>query len=229
MKRWLIIGAGVIVGLFVVVQAGTYVYIHFIEADPPARLSLDESSTSSSGAQPVTGTDVDGAWTATNGSQAGYRVHENLHGQDNEAAGRTSQVTGTLEISGLTISAAEIVVDLASVTSDDNRRDNQYRNRIMDVSRFPAATFRLTQPITLPSVPTDTTKLSLKATGDLSLRGTTKSVTVDLNAQRDGASIKVQGAIPLRFDDWGIPSPSIAGISVDDHGEIEFLVVFGRG
>lgn len=228
MKRWLLIGAGVIVGLFVVVQAATFVYIHFIEADPPPRLSLDTSSASSSSPQPVTGT-IEGTWTATTGSEAGYRVHENLHGQDNEAAGRTNQVTGTLVIDGSTISTAQIVVDLASVKSDDNRRDNQYRNRIMDVSRFPTATFELNQPIVLPSVPTDTSTLSVQATGNLTLRGTTKPVTVDLNAQRSGADIRVQGAIPVRFDDWGIPSPSFVDISVDDHGEIEFLVVFTKG
>jgi polyisoprenoid-binding protein YceI len=229
MKRWLLIGAGVIVGLFVVVQAGTFVYIHFIEADPPPRLSLDQPSASSSGVQPVTGASVDGTWTAANGSEAGYRVHENLHGQDNEAAGRTTQMTGTMTINGSTISAAQISVDLASVRSDDSRRDNQYRNRVMDVSRYPTAIFTLTQPITLPSVPTDNSKLTVKATGDLALHGTTRSVTVDLNAQRDGSTIKVQGAIPVRFGDYGIPSPSVADISVDDHGEIEFLVVFGRG
>jgi polyisoprenoid-binding protein YceI len=229
MKRWLVIGAGVIVGVFAVVQAGTFVYIHFIEADPPPRLSLDQAPASSSGVEPVTGTDVEGTWSAVSGSQAGYRVHENLHGQDNEAAGRTTQVTGTMTLSGSTISAAQVVVDLASVKSDDSRRDNQYRNRIMNVPRFPTATFTLTQPIMLPTVPTDSSKLTVKAIGDLALHGTTKPVVVDLNAQRVGTTIKVQGAIPIRFADYGIPSPSVADISVDDHGEIELLVVFGRG
>jgi polyisoprenoid-binding protein YceI len=159
----------------------------------------------------------------------GYRVHENLHGQDNEAAGRTNEVTGSMAVSGATISSLDLTVAMGKVSSDDNRRDQQFRGRIMNVSKFPNATFKLSAPITLPSVPTDSSMITVAATGDLTVHGTTRSVTVTLHAQRDGANLKVQGNIPVTFSDYGIASPSFADITVDPSGEIELLVVLTRG
>ena len=224
-RRWPWVVVAVVVGAFVVLEGATFVYIHFIESDPPPRLTLDASSS----AAPVTGGgDLSGTWRPSRGSTFGYRVHENLHGQDNEAAGRTTDVSGSMVISGTSVQSVAITVPLANVRSDDNRRDQQFRGRVMDVSRFPDATFTLTQPIALASIPDDASVVTVQATGDLTLHGTTRSVTVALNAQRDGADLKVQGTIPVTFSDYGIPSPSFADITVDDHGEIELLVVFAR-
>ena len=224
-RRWPWIALAVVVGAFVVIEGGTFVYIHFIESDPPPRLTLDAGSSSA----PVTGgRDLSGTWVPSTGSTFGYRVHENLHGQDNEAAGRTSAVSGSMVISGTTVQSVALTVPLADVSSDDNRRDQQFRGRVMSVSRFPDATFTLTQPIALPAIPEDASVVTVQATGDLTLHGTTRPVTVALDAQRDGADIKVQGTIPVTFADYGIPSPSFVDITVDDHGEIELLVVFAR-
>ena len=97
-RRWLWLVIGVPIALVVLVVGGTFVYIHFIEGDPPPRLTFSSdppsaSSDSSSSAAPLVGA-VDGAWNATNASVVGYRVKEVLFGQDNEAAGRTNAVTG---------------------------------------------------------------------------------------------------------------------------------------
>ena len=42
----------------------------------------------------------DGTWTVGSGSAAGYRVEEVLLGQNTEAVGRTTAVTGELTVSG---------------------------------------------------------------------------------------------------------------------------------
>ena len=78
----------------------------------------------------------------------------------------------------------------------------------MDTSTFPTSTFKLTEPIELGSVPADGTQVTASATGELTLRGTTKAVTFDVQAAKDGSTIKVVGQIPIVFDDWGIPNPS---------------------
>ena len=44
--------------------------------------------------------------------------------------------------------------------------------------------------------------------GELTLRGTTKTVTFDLVARRNGADIEVTGSLVIVFDEWGIPNPS---------------------
>jgi polyisoprenoid-binding protein YceI len=221
--RWLIVGVVVVAVLAV---AGPYVYIHFIEGKAPKRLSLSDKSTGTT-ADPSNGSDepLDGTWKVTTGSQAGYRVNEILFGQNNEAVGRTTAVTGDATIAGSKVNAANVTVDLTKVSSDQSRRDNQFHGRIMNTSTFPTATFKLTQPIDLPST---TGKVTTKATGDLTTHGVTKSVVADLQADRSGNTIRVSGSIPVVFADFSIPNPSFGPISTQDHGLIEFLIVLGH-
>ncbi|HUQ64470.1 MAG TPA: YceI family protein [Acidimicrobiales bacterium] len=229
MSKTIKIVIGIVVGLAVVISAGTYVYLNFIQEDAPPPLSLDSTpsttgATQSAGATPTD--EIGGTWRPTAQSIFGYRVKEVLFGQSKEAAGRTSKVTGTLVIDGDKVTTTDLSVDMASVTSDENRRDGQFRGRIMDVATYPTATFKLTQPIQIGD--TSTGMVSAKATGDLTLRGTTKSVTFDLKAQREGAQFKVNGTIPIKFDEWKIPNPSNAAASTEDNGVLEFLVVFEK-
>lgn len=171
---------------------------------------------------------IDGTWKAANTSIVGYRVKEVLFGQSTEGVGRTSSVTGSLTVAGTTVSAAEFTVDMATVASDQSRRDSAFRGRIMNVSEFPTATFKLTAPIDLGKVPADKEEVATKATGDLTLKGKTNNVTFDLVARRNGANIEVNGTIPITFADYGIDNPSVAGITTEDNGKLEFLLVFSK-
>lgn len=173
--------------------------------------------------------EASGTWTASTDSVLGYRVQEVLGGIDVEAAGRTSQVTGSLTIDGTQATAAEFSVDMASITSDSDRRDGQFRGRIMSVDQFPTATFVLTAPIEFGSVPAEGETLTATATGDLTLRGTTRSVTFDVEAKLDGGRIGVLGSIPILFSDYAIPDPSNSFAAVKDNGLLEFVLVFDRG
>lgn len=69
------------------------------------------------------------------GSQVGYRVREVLFGQGAEAVGRTQDVTGTITISGSSVTAGSFTADLTTVKSDKSRRDAQFQGRIMDTAR----------------------------------------------------------------------------------------------
>ena len=153
---------------------------------------------------------------------------EVLFGQDTEGVGRTSDVSGSLTIDGTTIAATEIEVDLTTVASDSSQRDNQFRNRIMETSTYPTATFALTSPIALDSLPGDLEEVTVQATGELTLHGVTNAVTLDLVARRNGENIEVTGALPVTFADYGIDNPSFAGASVGDTGTMEFAVIFAR-
>lgn len=114
------------------------------------------------------------------------------------------------------------------MASDESRRDNQFKGRIMNVASFPTSSFRLTQPIAVSSLPADGTEVKVNATGELTLRGLTKKVTVDLVAQRAGATIKVAGSVPIVFEEWGIPNPSFGPADTEDNGELGFLLVLAR-
>lgn len=216
--RWVIAAA---VATAVLVPVGTYAYIHWVKEDAPDRLSLTSPGVTATG-------EVAGRWKATSGSHVGYRVKEVLFGQSTEAVGRTNQVTGTMTIDGTNVTAVSLTVDMDSVSSDETRRDGQFRGRIMNTSQFPTSTFELTQPLSLSAIPNDSSTVRVSAVGNLTLRGTTKPVTIPLEARRNGERIEVTGSLPITFADWSIPNPSFGPASTEDHGELELLVVFER-
>jgi polyisoprenoid-binding protein YceI len=220
-KRWIL--GGVIATLLVTV-VGPYVYIHFIEGKAPAPLSLATTipTTAESVSAPASGTD--GTWTIASGSQVGYRVKEVLFGQDNEAVGRTSSITGTATLNGTTLRAATFTVDMTTVSSDQERRDRQFNGRIMDTASYPTATFTLSKAVTLGSLPAAGVQRSVQVTGNLTMHGTTRSVTFTLTGRRVGNTVQASGSIPITFAEWNIGNPSFGPVSTEDHGTLEFLL-----
>src|SRR3954462_189365 len=97
--KWII---GAIAAIVVAIPVGTFVYIHFIEGDPPAKLTLESgaATTTTAATAPTTGatspaapsssttaaaaasapSDISGTYAPTSASQLGYRVKENLFG-----------------------------------------------------------------------------------------------------------------------------------------------------
>ena len=223
--RWLI---GAVVVVAIVVVGGPFVFFHFIEGPAPAPLSLSsEASTSvpsGSAALPATTAAVDGVWDVTSGTQAGYRVQEILFGQSHTAVGRTSAVTGNLTISSNSVTAGRFSVDLTKVTSDESLRDEQFQGRIMDTAMYPTATFVLTRPIDLGSVPAEGIQITEQATGTLTLHGVIRTVTFPLTARRSGDLIEVSGSIPITFVDWDISNPSGGPAETGNTGTMEFLI-----
>ena len=207
---------------FLVAVVAPYVYINFVQGDPPPELEFAEAAEPAA----TTSTSLDGTWTITDGSEAGYRVDEVLFGQDTEAVGRTSDITGSLTVDGTTITAASFTVDMTTVESDEGNRDNQFRDRIMETDTYPTATFELTEPVSLDAIPADLEEITVTVTGDLTVHGVTQSVTFDLLARRSGSTIEVDGTIPIDFADYDIPDASFGPATVQDHGEIEFLLTF---
>ena len=220
--RIVVAGAAVTALLLV---GGPWAYINLVRSDAPDRLGLSSTTVATAPTGPGS---VDGTWKATEESIVGYRVKEILFGQSTEGVGRTDDVRGSLVIADDELQSAEFSVDMASVTSDDERRDRQFRSAIMDTATHPRATFVLAAPVSLGDDVLDGATLDTSVEGDLTLRGATRRVTVVLQARLDGNSIEVAGTITIVFEEWGIPSPSRPGISVEDRGELEFLLVFSR-
>lgn len=232
-SRWAI-AAAVVAVLGIV--AGPFVYIHFIEGPAPAPLSVDAAgsspATASPSATPIASSNsssdsssssLDGTWSIASGSTAGYRVHETLFGQSNTAVGRTTALTGSLTVSGDTVTAGSFSADLTTVSSDRAQRDGQFQGRIMNTSTYPTATFKLTKFVNLGSEPAAGVTVTRDVTGDLTLHGTTRSVTFTASLKKTGSTVAASGSIPIVFADYHISNPSFGGVvTTDDHGTLEF-------
>lgn len=234
MKRWVLPAGVVVIGI-------TALWFFFLRSDNPDPVSLSDAVEAAAGPTvvpdttlPVESVDagLDGRWTvlADDASFAGYRVGEELVGIGvTEAVGRTSAVTGSLELEGSTLTAVAIEVDMSSLRSDDNRRDGALRQRALETGAFPTASFLLTQPIELGSVPTEGVSVTVTAIGDLTLHGTTRPIEIPLEAQLVGERIVVVGSVDVTYGDFGIDLPSAPVlVGVEDHGLIELQLAFSR-
>jgi polyisoprenoid-binding protein YceI len=193
---------------------------------PDAVVPVTEAPTESAEPAPeVAG--FDGVWTPTTASEFGYRVDEILGGVNVTAVGRSNEIEGSLTIEGTTASV-DATVKVENIVSDDSRRNGQFRGRIMDVANFPTANFRTTEPIDFGTIPADGQQVTATANGELTLKGVTQAVTVEITAQASGTGIGVLGNIPITFTDYGIDNPSNPGVSLEDEGVVEFVLVFER-
>jgi polyisoprenoid-binding protein YceI len=228
--KWLVLGLVVVVGL---AFAGWY---FFLKTDPEPRAAIRNTpvvTESTVAGQAASG--ADGRWTVSPDTCAlpdcfvGYRVTEKLFANisETEATGRTDNVTGTMKIDGTTISDVTANADLRDLTSDNSFRDGRIRSEGLESDQFPEAKFVLTSPITLAAVPAAGETIKAEATGDFTLHGVTKSVTVSLQGRWDGKQVQVVGNLPIAFSDYGITAPTAPAVaSVDDHGEMEFQLFF---
>ncbi|PJJ61651.1 YceI family protein [Compostimonas suwonensis] len=232
MKRSAKIGIGVGIAVVVVVGAaaiaGPIVYRDFISGTPDAVPTVAATTPAQGGAldpaSPAGPVDLSGEWTVGDGSFAGYRVKEVLNGTDVTVTGRTEQVSGTLTVEGTTLTAATISVDVGSIATEEPSRDAYFRDSALQVDEFPTATFDLTSPVTASSTPTSGEIQTVSASGDLTIHGVTRPVTVELQAVLSGTGGQVSGSIPITFSDFGVEAPSLGFVTVEDTGSVEFLL-----
>jgi polyisoprenoid-binding protein YceI len=211
MRRLLLLAAGAVV----VVVAGVVAAFVVRGSDEPPPPSLSRQPTATADA---TGGATEWHVAPGESSFVGYRVRERFIAVGvADAVGRTGDVSGTVEVDGDRLRAARLEANLATLRSDEARRDNALRERGIETARFPTAAFRLTTPFEL-------SRRGANARGELTLHGRTKPVRVDVRGQRlaDDA-IEVAGSAPIAFDRFGIEPPSIAGfVTVEDEGTLEF-------
>lgn len=205
--------------LVVAVVGGPFLYLHVVEAKAPAALVLPVGPGGTTGP-------INGNWALSPGSQAEYRVEEVLFGQHHLAVGRTSRLSGAMTITGATVTAARIKVNLDSIRSGNAGRDTVFRDHLLDTSSHPDGGFILTRPVDMGTLPADGATVTEQAFGALTLRGVTRPVTFPLRAKRIGARIAVAGTLSIRFGLWHIPDPSFAITKVARQGTIDLLLSF---
>ena len=202
-------------------------------ADPSASAAASTSAGTAAGSEDG----VAGTWSVADGSQAGYRVREQLASlpAESDAVGRTSDVTGsiTLESDGATtvLTAGSITVDTTTIASDEDRRDNRLRSEGLQTDTYPTATFTITQPVEIPAIAVDGTAADITLVGDLELHGVTRSVSIPAQARLADGTIQVAGSITFALADFEIVAPNVGGfiISIADEGALEFQVNFAKG
>jgi polyisoprenoid-binding protein YceI len=171
-----------------------------------------------------------GAWQLVGGGQSfvGYRVQEQLANFGAATAvGRTTEVMGSLDYEGSAITDVSIEADVSALESDRSQRDNALRRQALETDRYPTATFKLSQPIHLDHTPAAGETISATATGDLTIHGVTRSVSIPIQGQLVNGQVVVVGSAGIVFADYRIAQPTAASVlSVEDRGVLELQLVF---
>lgn len=148
-------------------------------------------------------------------SEAWYLADEKLARlpTGSTAKGTTKKISGEFHLTSDGLDPSKpttFTVDLASITSDNSRRDERMRGAL-ETSKYPTTTFTATKISGLPAEfgPTDTV---LQLTGTLDLHGVQREVTWELKVKRDGDILSVLGTTAFKYADFGINKPDIAGV-----------------
>ena len=234
-RRGWLLAAGAAV-LVLALLGGGWLLLSARNADAPAPASLDAApeattaTTTAEAAQPQAGT-PDGSWQvrADGSSFVGYRVRERLASlaSASEAVGRSTQVSGTMQVAGDQVEAVKVEADLRGLTSDEGRRDNAIRRLGLESDQFPTAVFELAEPMRLDQEPANGRQVTGEGKGRLTVHGVTREVTADLQGRWDGSTIQVAGRMPVRMSDFQITPPRVGPVvSIEDDLTVEFRLTF---
>ena len=205
-----------------------------------AESGSDPEDTAAPDATVASTAELDGTWAVdaesgeftledATGSFAGFRVDEELARIGAfTAVGRTGDVSGTLEIADEQVTSVEIEVDLTTLRTDDSRRDGAVQSAL-GTSQHPTATFSLTGELDIGGAVESGEPISLAAPGDLTVNGITRPVTINIEARLVGSVIAVVGSVEVTFADFDVTVPQVPIVlSAEDHGIMEFLLLFRR-
>jgi len=219
-SRIVVLAAVVVVGLVV---GGAFLW--WRGGDTPSEVSLADAVAATSSTAAGTATTaggsgavtagLDGTWTVRTGDGVfvGFRIDEELAGVGGKnVVGRTPGVTGSLTLTGKTISGLVVEADLTRIDTDSSQRTNALRTRGLQTNTYPTATFRQTSPLDLTEAPTAGATVRTAIVGELTVHGVTRAVTVPVEAKLDaGLAVVVIPPFEVRLADFGIDKPLVPG------------------
>jgi len=185
-------------------------------------------------ADPATATGDGQTWAIVAGeSEADYYVGETLAaiGVPSTANGKTSDIRGTFYLTADgtaldTSKTSQFTVDLTTLASDEDRRDNRVQ-QALETGSFPTATFTATSISGLDaSSIAEGATVTFNLNGTFELHGVTKDVTWTVEATREQNVISAIANLDFLFADYDISPPQIGGfVSVQDHGTLQAVII----
>jgi polyisoprenoid-binding protein YceI len=164
-------------------------------------------------------------------SQARFNIYELLNGQDKDVIGTTNQVAGEVAINPDDLSTVQfgtIQVNARTLRTDESRRDNAIRNRILNTDQYEFVTFTPTAVSGLSGAGEVGTAYTFQITGDLTIKDVTQTVTFDMTLQAEtGSRLSGLATAVIRRSDFNINVPSVpfvANVGDEVTLELEFVM-----
>jgi polyisoprenoid-binding protein YceI len=160
-------------------------------------------------------------------SEARYEVGETFF-QGNRfavAIGRTTGIAGDVLVDFANPANSQIgtiVIDVSQLTSDESRRDNYIRNNALESAQYPQATFVPTKIEGLPASVKPGDTLTLKVTGDLTVKETTKPVTFDVTLTTAADKLTGAAVTEILLSDFDAGPIQLAMLQTEDKAKLAF-------
>ena len=117
---------------------------------------------------------------------------------------------------------------MTTITTNESRRDDRVQSAL-STDQFPTATFELTEPIELGAGAADGETVTATAVGDLTVKGTTKSIEMAIEAKLVDGTVVIVGSTEITFADFNVEVPSAPVVlSVSDTGTLELQLLLTR-
>jgi len=151
---------------------------------------------------------------------ASYSVFENLifeNKPNNDAIGTTHSVQGNFKIQTGTsplIEAMNITVDLRTLQTDSQMRDNYVRQHALETDTYPNATFVSVSTQGLPGSYNDGQSVHFLLTGNLTMHGKTNKEVFDVQGKVANKTVTGTATSTIFMTDFGIQPPNLANIAI---------------
>lgn len=151
---------------------------------------------------------------APEGNEVRYRVRERLARLEfpNDAVGKTARITGgvTFTESWQIAPGSKFVIDLGSLTSDQERRDRYVRMRTLETEAHPTAELIPTAVHGLPTPLPESGEFSFTMEGTFTVKGVTRPLNWEVKARNDNGVIIGSATTSTTFADLQLTKPSLA-------------------
>jgi polyisoprenoid-binding protein YceI len=164
-------------------------------------------------------------------SQVRFNIYEVLRGSPKDVIGISNQIAGQVAVDLNDLSTAqigEIVINARTLETDDSRRNQAIRNRILFTDQYEFIKFQPTQISELSGSAAIGQSFTFKVTGDLTIKDVTKPVTFDVNLTveaLDRLSGSAKSSVNLADFNLVVPSvPFVANVGETMALETDFVL-----
>jgi polyisoprenoid-binding protein YceI len=163
-------------------------------------------------------------------SKASFSIYEELAGEPKTVVGTTNQVAGQIAVDLNDLSKTQvgvIQVNARTLLTDNDRRNNAIRNRILQTDQYEYITFTPKDVIGLSGSAQPGQTVTFQIAGDLTIRNITRPAVFEVTVQGESTS-RITGsatAVITRADfNLVIPTvPNVANVGEEVTLEINFV------
>jgi polyisoprenoid-binding protein YceI len=163
-------------------------------------------------------------------SQASFTIYEELRGQPKNVLGVTDQVAGEIALNASDLSSTQvgaIQVNARTLATDDDRRNQAIRNRILFTDSYEFITFTPTAISGLSGGAAPGQTFEFQITGDLTIRDVTQEVVFNVSAQMvSEGQISGTATAVIQLADFNLAVPNVpfvANVGQEVTLEVKFV------